>query len=136
MTYSIFESEINVRPDDIDLNNHVHYSKYLDYLLYARYDQMKRCYKMSMEEFIERGYSWFASTANINYKNGLKLNDIAIVRTQVIEIKAAQVNVGFWILRKSDNAVCCFGNVVYTLVSISTGKPCRIPADAVEKYSI
>jgi len=136
MTYSIFESEITVRPDDIDMNNHVHYSKYLDYLLMARYDQMKRCYKMSMEEFIEKGYSWFASSANINYKSGLKLTDIAIVRTQVKEIKPAQVDVNFWILRKSDNSICCFGNVLYTLVSISTGKPCRIPEDAIKKYSI
>ena len=28
---SIFETEIIVRPDDIDMNSHVHNSKYLDY---------------------------------------------------------------------------------------------------------
>ncbi len=136
MLYSTFETEIIVRPDDIDMNNHVHYSKYLDYLLLARYDQMKRCYKMSMEEFLDRGLTWFASSANINYKNGLKLNDIAVVKTGIKEIKAAQVSVDFWISRKSDNALCCFGNVFYTLISSSTGKPCRIPEDIINKYSI
>lgn len=30
---SIFETEIAIRPDDIDLNNHVHNTKYLDYVL-------------------------------------------------------------------------------------------------------
>ncbi|MFA5803318.1 MAG: hypothetical protein WC879_01620 [Melioribacteraceae bacterium] len=34
--FSIFETEIIVRPDDIDMNNHVHNSKYLDYLLTLR----------------------------------------------------------------------------------------------------
>ena len=42
--YSTFESELTVRPDDIDMNNHVHNSKYLDYVLAARYDQMGRCF--------------------------------------------------------------------------------------------
>jgi len=46
--YSTFETEIIVRPDDIDMNNHVHYSKYLDYLLAARYEQMHKDYKMTM----------------------------------------------------------------------------------------
>ncbi|MFA7228927.1 MAG: acyl-CoA thioesterase, partial [Melioribacteraceae bacterium] len=46
--YSVFETEITVRPDDIDMNNHVHNSKYLDYLLMARYDQMKKDYKVPM----------------------------------------------------------------------------------------
>jgi len=63
--YTEFETEITVRPDDIDMNNHVHYSKYLDYLRMARYDQMAKDYKLSMEEFIEMGFGWVASTAHI-----------------------------------------------------------------------
>jgi len=47
-----FETELTVRPDDIDMNQHVHSSRYQDYVLAARYDQMARCYKMPMEEFI------------------------------------------------------------------------------------
>ncbi len=46
--YSKFETELALRPDDIDMNNHVHFSKYLDYVLAARHDQLKRCYKMSI----------------------------------------------------------------------------------------
>ena len=41
--YSRFETELQVRPDDIDMNQHVHNSRYFDYVLAARYDQMARC---------------------------------------------------------------------------------------------
>ena len=64
-SYSTFESELQVRPDDIDMNGHVHNSKYLDYVLAARFDQMERCYKMSMGEFLERGLSWYVRAAYI-----------------------------------------------------------------------
>ena len=69
--YSIFETEITIRPDDIDLNNHVHNTKYLDYVQAARYEQMIKEYKMSMEEFHSLGYNWVASTAHIEFKRAL-----------------------------------------------------------------
>jgi acyl-CoA thioester hydrolase/thioesterase-3 len=136
MSYSIFETEITVRPDDIDMNNHVHYSKYLDYILMARYDQMQKDYKMSMEEFIKRGYSWFASKVEIEYKRGLILSDKVIVKTQVNDYHGAQVFVNFWINKKETNKIAAEGKVTYTMVSASSGRPIRIPDDIIEKYSI
>jgi acyl-CoA thioester hydrolase/thioesterase-3 len=59
--YSIFETELTIRPDDIDMNNHVHNSKYFDYVLAGRYDQMKKDYKVTMEDFLERGFTWVVS---------------------------------------------------------------------------
>ena len=52
---SVFESELEVRPDDLDMFRHVHASKYQDYVLAARFDQMKRCYGISMEAFMTHG---------------------------------------------------------------------------------
>lgn len=62
--YSIFESEIVIRPDDIDMNDHVHNTKYLDYVLAARYDQMQKDYKMSMGEFHKLDYNWIVKKDN------------------------------------------------------------------------
>ncbi len=136
MSYSVFESEIEVRPDDIDMNNHVHYSKYLDYLLAARYHQMKNNYKMSMEEFIERGFSWVASRAEIDFKRAIKLNDKVFVRTQIESVNGAQVTVKFWIVKGENKKVAEEGRVVYTMISITSGRPTRIPPDIIEKYSV
>ena len=37
--YATFETELRVRPDDIDMFQHAHNSKYFDYVLAARYEQ-------------------------------------------------------------------------------------------------
>ena len=134
--YSKFDSEITIRPDDIDMNNHVHYSKYLDYILAARFEQMQRDYKVSMEEFIKLGYSWVASNVNINYKRGLLLGDKIIVRTQLDSYNGAQVTVNFWIIKKETDKVAAEGQVIYTMISVKNGRPVRIPEEIIQKYSI
>ncbi len=134
--YSTFETEITVRPDDIDMNNHVHYSRYLDYLLMARYDQMKKDYKVSMEEFVEQGYSWVASEVNIQYKRPILLQDAITVRTQVKNFQGAQVVVSFWIVKGERKKIAAQGEVGYTMVSIKSGRPTRIPDEIAEKYQV
>ena len=134
--YSIFETEIVVRPDDIDMNNHVHNSKYLDYLLMARYDQMRKDYKVAMEIFIERGLSWVASATYIEFIREIKLGDKIAVRTQVNSFEGAQVKVNFWIVKKEINKIAAEGYSVYTLIATSNGRPTRIPEDIIQKYTI
>jgi len=135
--YSIFETEIIVRPDDIDMNNHVHNSRYLDYLLMARYDQMKKDYKVPMDEFINRGYAWVASATNIQFKREIKLGDKVLVRTQLNSFSGAQVTINFWILIKRENEkVAAEGQGIFTLISTKNGRPLRIPEDIIEKYTI
>jgi len=134
--YSKFTSEILIRPDDIDMNNHVHFSKYLDFVLAARYEQMGRDYKVSMEEFIEMRYNWIASSMHINYKRALKLGEIALIKTQVDSFNGAQVTVNFWINNKKNNKLAADGYGVFTLLNIDNGRPTRIPQKILDKYSI
>src|SRR5438128_6332894 len=78
---SRFSSELQVRPDDIDMNRHVHASRYFDYVLAARFDQMARCYKMSMEEFMSAGVGWYVRTAHMEFKRQAGVGEHFIVRT-------------------------------------------------------
>src|ERR1035437_6245644 len=73
--YSRFETELAVRPDDIDLYQHVHSTRYLDYVLAARFDQMERCYRMPMQAFAAMGLGWFMSAATIQFKRPLGWGD-------------------------------------------------------------
>ncbi len=135
--HSIFETEVTVRPDDIDMNNHVHYSRYLDYILMARYDQMKKDYKMTMEEFVVRGFSWVASELTIRYKRPILLQDETVkVRTQLEEFHGAKVVINFWIVKGERDKIAAQGQVSYTMVAINSGRPARVPDDIVEKYQV
>lgn len=134
--HSKFETELQVRPDDIDMNQHVHSSKYFDYVLAARYDQMERCYNMPMEEFIKIGFGWVVRTAHVDYKRPLGLGDRFVVRTWIDTVLRDGVNVHFEILRKDNGKHCCEGYFLYTMVSLKTGRSETIPDWIVKKYSI
>jgi YbgC/YbaW family acyl-CoA thioester hydrolase len=131
-----FESEFQVRPDDIDMNQHVHNSRYFDYVLAARYDQMARCYGMPIEEFLKLGYGWVMRTAHVEYKRPLGLGDSFVVRTWIDDIVSDGVKVCFEILKKTNGKVSCDGYFHFTMVSLQTGRAETIPKWIVEKYSI
>ena len=134
--FSRFESVMSVRPDDIDMNRHVHSSRYQDYVLAARYDQMARCYGVSMEEFIALGLGWVVNTSHIEYKRPLRMGDQFRVRTWVDQFANNGVRIGFEILREPAAKISCLGWCDYTLVNLATGRATEIPAWIVEKYSV
>ena len=133
-----FETELGVRPDDIDMNQHVHASRYQDYVLAARYDQMTRCYKMSMEEFQQAGLGWYVRAAHLEYKRSLVMGDQMVVRTWVEAISGSEVKVQFEIHRKKDDRLklACDGWFDYSMVSLATGRAEPIPDWIFAKYSI
>lgn len=134
--YAVFESELQVRPDDIDMNNHVHNSKYFDYVLAARYDQMERFYKMPMEEFLALNFGWVINTAFVEYKRPLLLGDRFTVKTWIISIAKKDLKVGFEIYRNKTGKLCCNGWFDYTMVNTKTGRSEIIPEWIIEKYAI
>lgn len=131
-----FTSELQVRPDDIDMFQHVHSSRYLDYVLTARFDQMERCYGMGMEKFLEIGLGWFQRSAHVEYKRPLKLGDRFTVTTWIQEVVRDTVRVEFVIRRADNNKVSCDGHCDYTLVSLATGRGEVIPDWIAEKYVV
>ena len=133
---SKFETELQVRPDDIDMNQHVHGSRYFDYVLAARYDQMARCYKMSMEEFHKAGLGWFARTAHLDYKRPLRLGDRFVVRTWIQQIFKDGVRVDFEMLKSVSGKLCSDGYFEFTMINLKTGRAEMIPDWIVEKYAI
>lgn len=133
---AIFETELAVRPDDLDLFQHVHSTRYLDYVLAARFDQMKRCYGMSMEEFMTQGLGWVVRRSFIEYKRPLKMGDHMVVRTRIHDFFKDGVKVWFEILRLPDRKQSCLGWCDYTLVSLATGRAITLPEYVTAKYSI
>ena len=64
-SWRVFATDMKVRPDDLDFFQHVHASRYQDYVLAARFDQMERCYGLSMQTFLEKGLGWYVKEFHI-----------------------------------------------------------------------
>ena len=133
--YTKFETELQVRPDDIDMYQHVHSSRYMDYVLAARFEQMERCYRMPMAEFQKLGYGWYMAATQMNFKRALGLGDRFIVRTWIEKFTPIGLRVQFEIDRMEAKR-CCDGWFDYVMVSIETSRAVRIPPEIRSKYSI
>ena len=133
---SRFTSEIPVRPDDIDMFQHVHNSRYLDYIQAARYDQMVRCYKMSMEEFLILGFGFVVKKAELNFKRPLIMGDVMLISTQVKDFSGPDISVEFEIVNKKNEKICCDGLMTYAMISLKTGRSEKIPEEIQSKFLI
>ncbi|MEZ5413123.1 MAG: acyl-CoA thioesterase [Opitutaceae bacterium] len=134
--YSKFETELAVRPDDIDLYQHVHSTRYFDYVLAARFDQMERHYGMSMQDFAKLGYGWFMTAAHIQYKRPLGWGDRMTVRCWIEHFTENGCRVAFEIEKNPTGKRVCDGWCDYVLVTLATGRATPLPADIKARYSI
>jgi len=135
-TYSTFITAAKVRPDDIDMFNHVHNSKYFDYVLAARYEQMEFNYKMPMEYFLEKGLGWVVKTAHVNYKRPLGLGDEYLVETGIESVNAKGCRVKFEIRIKKTEKVSCDGWFDFVMIGLKDGKSMIVAEDIIAHYSI
>jgi len=131
-----FDTELTVRPSEIDYNRHVHQAAYLDYLLFARVDQMRRCYEMPIEEFFKRGLSWATKSISIVYHRSAFMGERLVIRTWVDEIYKTSVRVGFNIMKREKEELVAEGESVFVLINAKTGKPEAFTADMIEKFSV
>lgn len=135
-SFSRFTTHYRVRPDDIDMFQHVHNSRYFDYVLAARYDQMEKFYGMSMESFMEKGYGWVVSTAHVEYKRPLKMGDAYSVETGILEMQDRGCKISFVIRRSQGNKVACQGWFDYVLIDINSGRSKKVTPEMIARYSI
>jgi YbgC/YbaW family acyl-CoA thioester hydrolase len=135
-TYSRFKTEHKVRPDDIDMFNHVHNSKYFDYVMAARYEQMHLFYGMSMETFLEMGFGWVVKTVMIDYKRPLGLGDLFIVETGIESINRKGCRVSFEITNKKTKKTSTDGWFDFVMIDLKTGRGVEVTDEMVKLYSI
>ena len=134
--FSKFETELAVRPDDIDLYQHVHSTRYLDYVLAARFDQMDRCYHLPMTAFTAMGLGWYMAAAALQFKRPLGLGDRLVVRTWIEHFTETGCRVSFEIEKLPTGKRVCDGHCDYSLVTLQTGRATCLPEEIRAKYSV
>ena len=134
--YTRFTTTHKVRPDDIDMFNHVHNSIYLDYVLAARYEQMELYYGMSMEKFMEMGYGWVVQAVQINYKRPLGLGHLFTVETGIESINNKGCRITFKITNLKNNKLSTDGWFDFIMIDLKNGRGVLVNQEMIDLYSI
>ena len=97
---------------------------------------MKRCYKMSMDEFMSLGLTWVVTSCFVEFKRPLVLGDVIVVATSILNVDKTGAKVGFEITKKEKGKLAANGYFEYSMINIRTGRAEKIPQTIIEKYSI
>jgi acyl-CoA thioester hydrolase len=90
----ILESTTKVRFQDCDPFNHLNNSKYIDYFVNAREDQILKHYKLDVFAQIHTlGKSWVVGAHQIAYIKPVSLNEEVIIISQLIEFSGGSLRV-------------------------------------------
>jgi YbgC/YbaW family acyl-CoA thioester hydrolase len=81
----VIESKVKIRFPDCDPFNHLNNSKYIDYFLNAREDQLLSYYDFDLHKLArEQGISWVVAQNQIAYLVPASLMETVVVQTQLL----------------------------------------------------
>lgn len=81
----LVESKVKIRFPDCDPFNHLNNSKYIDYMINAREDQLLKYYDFDIYKLaFEKGLSWVVAQNQIAYLAPATLMETVVIETQLI----------------------------------------------------
>ena len=90
------ESKSIIRFPDCDPFNHLNNSKYIDYFLNAREDQLSQHYNLDLYKLAaEKGIGWVVSEHQIVYLKPANLMETVLIQTRLISYSEKEVTVEF-----------------------------------------
>lgn len=85
MYKKILESNMKIRFHDCDPFNHLNNSKYIDYIVTARGDQLLENYNFDIYKLAqEKGIGWVAAHTQISYLNPASLMEEVTIETRLL----------------------------------------------------
>lgn len=130
------ESKLIVRFQDCDPFRHLNQSRYLDYFVNAREDQLREHYGLDIYRFaMENGLAWMVVRNQIAYLRQVMVNEIVTIQTHVIEYDQQNLTVEMimWDENKIKPKALLWGT--FAFVNLLEGRRADHPAEMMEYYS-
>jgi len=100
------ESKSIIRFTDCDPFNHLNNSKYIDYFLNAREDQLSQHYSLDLYKLAaEKGIGWVVSEHQIVYLKPANLMETVVIQTRLINYSEKDVTVEFTMWNESKSSL-------------------------------
>lgn len=132
-----YVTEFTPRFSDFDLQGILNSRQYIDLLNEARFDQMNRCYKYPIEEYVKQGLHWVAASLSFNFMSPIYPGRKVLVFTQVVNIEGPKACVEFSFETNSSDGsrkIHATGKAEYVLINIKTKSPVNITDKERELY--
>lgn len=131
-----FTSTFNPRFSDFDLQGIMNSKAYIDLLAEARFDQMQRCYKYPIENYLKKNQHWVTAKLEFNFESPIFPGRELFVTTSVTSIEGPVAKVTFSFESKSAKGekIHCWGNANYVLIDLATKTPINISDSDKEIY--
>lgn len=95
----VLESKVRIRFHDCDPYNHLNNSRYIDYFIATREDQLIENYGLDIYDLVRReGLGWVSAETNISYLYPAGLMEEVLIETQLLSFseKSLQVEGIMW----------------------------------------
>lgn len=129
------ESQIIIRFSDCDPMGHLNNSRYQDYFINAREDQLLSFYGV---DFHERGKNhgegWYVSKSQIAYLFPALLREKVIIRSSLIMVFEKAIRIEMQMLDLQKRRLKAMAWMDFTWVNIKTGRSMKHPEDLLQFY--
>jgi YbgC/YbaW family acyl-CoA thioester hydrolase len=95
----LLESKARIRFHDCDPFNHLNNSRYLDYMMAARGDQLMESYGFDIYQLgRDKGIGWVTAMTQISYRAPAYLNEVVRIQTRLLAFseKSLQFEASMW----------------------------------------
>ena len=127
---NIVQSSVKIRFQDCDPFNHLYNTRYLDYFLNAREDQLLEFYGLNVfQRLAEGGQIWVVSENQVCYLRPASMQETVLIESQLIQAtsRSLLVEMRMWDENKSILKSILWTNFIY--FNIRTQKPEPHPAE-------
>ena len=129
------ESEVIARFQDCDPFGHLNNTRYMDYFINAREDQIIHYYDINIyEEAKETKANWVISKTQIAYLRPVLVMEKVRIRTRLIHFTENELIVEGLMLDHEGQRLKCLSWVEFAYVSLTSGRPIKHNSDYMDLF--
>jgi acyl-CoA thioester hydrolase len=130
---AIYEHELVVRQDDIDVWGHVNNLVYLRWMQDAAVaHSAARGWPTS--KYLELGAGWVVRSHQIEYRQPAFVDEPIVVRTWIANFKKIQSLRKYQILRADDDTVLAVAETNWAFIGLEHRVPRRVPGEIIDSF--
>lgn len=129
------ESRLMIRFQDCDPFRHLNQSRYLDYFVNAREDQLRENYGLDIFRFaMENGHGWMVTKNQIAYLRQVLVNETVIIQTHIMDFDESNISVEMLMWDEGKIKVKALLWATFAYVDLKTSKRDRHVPELMEFY--